>query len=90
MARSSKSRGRQRGSISRVNPRSYSELARKEPNRPVAVAPAPAPAAAPTPDATTDVVDWCGEYGQVISDLRNLLVISAVLFVLMIVLGFLI
>ena len=37
---------------------------------------------------SSDSVNWAGEYGQVFGDLRQLLMISAVLFVLMIVLGF--
>lgn len=81
-----------RSNLDTANPRSYSELIKQErqANTPVKAA---AVDAQPTPVkpvavAAADNVNWMTEYAQVIADLRQLLIISAVLFVAMIVLGF--
>lgn len=93
MARSN--RRRRRASASTANPRSYSNLhTRSEHTQTVEEAPAPAekPAAPPTAARvrSSSRVDWKDEYGQVFSDLRNLLIISVVLFAVMLILGFVI
>jgi hypothetical protein len=96
MTKSTKSSRPRRSSVGDANPRSYSELLKREQqNSSVAVAVTPTPAstrsAAPArEDRREEKIDWTGEYHQVFSDLRQLLVISALLFALMIVLGFLI
>ena len=92
MARnSSKSRRSRRTNVSSAKPRSYSELLKQEQQNATSVvaAPKPEPTPAPAP-RSADAVDWQGEYGTVIADLRQLLVISAALFVLMLALGFII
>jgi hypothetical protein len=84
------SKGRQRTAVSSANPRSYSELLRsaekKEQSSVVAVKPTPAPAPAPAP-RPKDKVDWNAEYSQVFKDVRQLVGISAILFIVMIILG---
>ncbi|MFZ1753302.1 MAG: hypothetical protein WBO46_12190 [Caldilineaceae bacterium] len=90
MAKQTKSR-RQAGK-SKAQPRSYSELyGNRTPS-----APAPTAAATSTrrkaeetaPKRGSDTVDWSTEYAQVFGDIRQLLIISAALFALMVVLGF--
>jgi len=78
--------------MSKAQPRSYSELYGSQKTRTAAPAKAtPARAAAPAKAAPakrgSDTVDWRGEYSQVFGDLRQLLIITAALFVLMIILG---
>jgi hypothetical protein len=95
MAKSTKSTRPRRPSVGDANPRSYSEILRREQqNSPVTVVSTPAPVvtkSAPTrEERREEKFDWTKEYGQVISDLRQLSIISAVLFALMIGLGFLI
>jgi hypothetical protein len=96
MAKSTKSSRPRRPSVGDANPRSYSELLKREQqNVAVAVAPTPAPevtkVAHPTREERRDEkIDWVGEYGQVFSDVRQLLIISVIMFALMIVLGFVI
>jgi len=93
MAQETKSR--RKVGLSKAQPRSYSELYGA---KPVGLE---APIATPTrrPKSETedtplqrgsDSVDWKNEYKQVFGDLRQLLGISALLFALMIVLGFVI
>lgn len=89
MARSNRSR-RRRNSVSSVRPRSYSEFQRGRKDLP-AVEEAKAPAEEATtarPLRSSESVNWTQEYGQVVSDLRNLLIVSAALFVAMVVLGY--
>lgn len=89
MAKQTKSR--RSSGMSKAQPRSYSELYG---NRDVPGAPAPAQARAKSaveeaaPKRGSDSVDWRGEYGRVFGDIRQLLVISALLFGAMIVLGY--
>ena len=90
MAKNTKSSRQRRSKIDTGNPRSYSELIKSERN---ATAPAPEVKAAvatptPTPTAKADNINWGTEYAQVFADLRQLLIISAALIVLMVVLGF--
>lgn len=87
-------KGRRPAGMSKAQPRSYSELYG---NRDVsAVAPTATPARRQTQTEEVpvqrgfDSVDWKKEYSQVFGDLRQLLVISVLLFGLMIVLGFVI
>ena len=91
MAQQTKNR-RQAG-LSNAQPRSYSELYGTR----AAGADTPVSAASPRqksrseeviPQRDSDTVDWKNEYSQVFGDVRQLLVISALLFTLMIVLGF--
>jgi hypothetical protein len=78
-------RSRTRRSVSTGQPRSYSELYRSQPSgQPATGQPANAVAV-----KTTETVDWASEYGYVITDLRRLLIVSAVLFGLIILAGFL-
>jgi hypothetical protein len=94
MAKSTKSSRPHRPSVGDANPRSYSELLKREQqNSAVTVVPTPAPAvtkmAHPTrEERREEKIDWQKEYGQVFADVRQLIVISVLLFVLMIVLGF--
>ncbi|MBX3000158.1 MAG: hypothetical protein KF893_16670 [Caldilineaceae bacterium] len=95
MSKSTKSTRPRRPSVGSANPRSYSEiLKREQQNSPVAVVATPAPAvtkSAPTrEERREEKIDWTNEYSQVVSDLRQLGIISGILFALMIGLGFLI
>lgn len=86
-------KGRRQSGMSKAQPRSYSELYG---NRDVPSAPAPAAASdraksrveEAAPKRGSDSVDWRGEYSRVFGDIRRLLVISALLFGAMIVLGY--
>ena len=94
MARRSR---RRRSSPSKANPRSYSDLrARREYEQdpmtpaqprvePVASDQPPQPAPSP---AGPKQADWKIEYSRVFSDLKQLLIVSAALFALMLVVGF--
>ena len=76
-------------SRSSANPTNYSKLY-KQSDENVAQnvsAAAPVAAAVSTPRTSAEV-DWRTEYGFVFSDLRKLLIVSAVLFIAIIVLGF--
>lgn len=92
MAKQTKSR--RRSGISKAQPRSYSELYG---NRETPTSPTPKQAT-PTrrkaeevaPQRGSDTVNWTSEYGTVLGDVRQLLIISAALFALMIVLGYVI
>ena len=87
---------RRRHSPSKANPRSFSELrAGRERNEEATAASKPASERA-TPDQPSSAaqgqsakgqVDWNVEYGRVFSDLKQLLIVSAVLFVLMLLVG---
>jgi hypothetical protein len=96
MAKSTKSTRPRRPSVGDANPRSYSEILKREKqNSPVAVVATPTPAVAKTASPSREErreekIDWKNEYRQVFSDLRQLIVISVALFALMILLGFLI
>ncbi|HRJ43148.1 MAG: hypothetical protein KJZ86_21790 [Caldilineaceae bacterium] len=94
MAKQTKNR---RASMSKAQPRSYSELYgnRETPSGPSAASVTPAAPARRkveevAPRRSADTVDWKNEYSKVLGDVRQLLVISAALFVLMVVLGFII
>lgn len=87
-------KGRRSGGMSKAQPRSYSELYGNR-ETPMSSAPAHAPATPArrkdeevAPQRGSDSVDWKGEYSQVFGDVRRLLVMSALLFALMIVLGY--
>jgi hypothetical protein len=92
MAKQTKSR-RQAGK-SKAQPRSYSELYGNRDTRAVAPVATATPARRKpqaeevAPKRGSDSVDWTSEYSQVFGDLRQLVLISVVLFALMIVLGF--
>lgn len=81
--------------MSKAQPRSYSELYgnRETPISSATAATKAAPSIRKTeevaPQRGSDTVNWKGEYGQVLGDVRQLLIISAALFALMIVLGYL-
>ena len=80
--------------MSKAQPRSYSELYG---NRETPMSSNPAQSTAVSarrkveevaPPRGSDSVNWKSEYSQVFGDIRQLLVISALLFALMIVLGY--
>ena len=96
MAKRSRSSRRRRHSPSKANPRSFSELRagreREEDSTPAA----PSQSEPQTPERLAQSApgqagrvqtDWNVEYGRVFSDLKQLLIVSAALFVLMIVVG---
>ncbi len=92
MAKQTKSR-RPAGK-SNAQPRSYSELYG---NRDTRIGTAATPATTTrrkaqveeaAPKRSVDKVDWKTEYSQVLGDVRQLLLISAALFALMVILGF--
>jgi hypothetical protein len=93
MAKNTKNTRPRRTNIDTGNPRSYSELIKGE-RRGTDVAvkvttPEVAPVSAkPATSVGSDDVNWGVEYAQVFSDLRQLLVISTALIILMVVLGF--
>lgn len=93
MAKNTKNLRPRRTNIDTGNPRSYSELIKGErrgmeaPVKATVQEVAPV-SAQPVQSAGSDNVNWGIEYAQVFSDLRQLLVISTVLFILMVVLGF--
>lgn len=73
---------------SAANPSNYSQLYKQsEQNvlQSTVVTAAAQPAAAPR---SSEQVDWKTEYGYVFKDLRYLLIVSAILFAAIIVLGF--
>jgi hypothetical protein len=76
-----KSRKR-RSSRSRGNPRNYSQIYQDD-----KTIETEAPAAVPA--TTEESVDWVGEYGYVVQDLRLLAVVSALIFIGMIGVGLL-
>jgi len=93
MARRSR---RRRHSPSKANPRSFSELrAGRERVEETAAASQPVsePAAPDQPSPAAQgrsakvQLDWNVEYGRVFSDLKQLLIVSAALFVLMLLVG---
>ena len=93
MAKNTKNTRPRRTNIDNANPRSYSELIKGERRGTEAPAKITTPEVAPvsTKPATSsgsDDINWGVEYAQVFSDLRQLLVISTALIILMVVLGF--
>ncbi len=74
---------------SAANPSNYSQLYKQSEQNvrqsTAVTAAAVQPAAAPR---TSEQVDWKTEYGYVFQDLRYLLIVSAILFAAIIVLGF--
>lgn len=93
MARRSR---RRRHSPSKANPRSFSELRAnrdRDEKAAAAVPPSIKPAAPDQPSqaapgqSTKSQADWNVEYGRVFSDLKQLLIVSAALFVLMLLVG---
>lgn len=74
---------------SSANPTNYSKLYKQsDENVAQNVSAAEPVTAAATVQRTSAEVDWRTEYGFVFSDLRKLLIVSAVLFIGIIVLGF--
>ena len=94
MARRSR---RRRHSPSKANPRSYGELKTQSGERDQdSIAPAQArtgpakeeQAPQPAPSASgKDRADWSVEYGRVFTDLKQLLIVSVGLFVVMLIVG---
>ncbi len=93
MAKNTKSTRARRSKMDTGNPRSYSELLKTEresaaPVKSAANPTAAKPAAtAPVVSSSVDTINWGTEYAQVFADLRQLLIISVALILLMIVLG---
>jgi hypothetical protein len=81
-----KRRSRQGKSISTVRPRNYSDLYKNDNSIAAPVGLNTSPTSPVTSKTTT--VDWSAEYGYVAKDLRQLLTVSAILFVLIIVASF--
>ncbi len=73
---------------SSANPTNYSKLYKQSDENVAQNVATAAPVAASTVQRTSSEVDWRTEYGFVFSDLRKLLIVSAVLFIGIIVLGF--
>jgi hypothetical protein len=76
---------------SSANPTNYSQIYKQsEQNMLQSAAPAPAAAAAKSAGVqrSSEEVDWKTEYGFVFKDLRHLLILSAVLFAGIIIIGF--
>lgn len=71
---------RRRNSRSRGNPRNYSQIYKDDNSAPAASAAADKP----TPVDKDEPVDWTGEYGYVLQDLRLLAIVSILIFVGMI------
>lgn len=90
MAKNTKGTRQRRSKIETGNPRSYSELIKSERESAAPVKESLPEPATTTKPATTAArsINWGDEYAQVFADLRQLLIISAALIVLMIVLGF--
>ncbi len=85
-ANNSKRTGKGRSS---ANPTNYSKLYKQsDENVAQNVSAATPVTAAATAQRTSAEVDWRTEYGFVFSDLRKLLIVSAVLFIAIVVLGF--
>ncbi|GIV77051.1 MAG: hypothetical protein KatS3mg050_1445 [Litorilinea sp.] len=91
----SKRRGRKR-SVSTARPRSYSQYYQKSEKRgDVPATPTPTPTPAATVDTAkrlekgSETVNWAEEYRFVARDLRELLIVSVVLFVAMLGVGYL-
>ena len=87
---------RRAAGMSKAQPRSYSELYGNRDTRIASPAPTATPARPKKQTEETvilcgsDTVNWTNEYSNVLGDIRQLLVISAALFALMIVLGYVI
>ncbi|MBI3958803.1 MAG: hypothetical protein HY328_08340 [Chloroflexi bacterium] len=85
-------KNRRPAGMSKAQPRSYSELYGTRDARSTAPVATPAhrktQTEEPAPLRGSDTVNWKNDYSQVFGDLRQLLVISALLFGLMIALGF--
>ena len=93
MARRSR---RRRNSPSKANPRSFSELRANRERDEQTITAAPPSIEPEASDQTTPAAkspsakgqaDWNEEYGRVFSDLKQLLIVSAALFVLMLLVG---
>ena len=79
-------RSRARKSISTARPRNYSDLYKKDSSGAQIVA---TPAGSPAPVVkNVDEVDWQKEYVYVFSDLRQLVLVSGILFALILIAGF--
>jgi hypothetical protein len=79
-------RSRSRRSTSTARPRSYSELYKREQATPGVT---PAPSAAPVAEPqVVQTIDWEAEYAHVGRDLRQLLIVSAILFAFIMIAGF--
>ncbi len=85
-------KNRRPAGMSNAQPRSYSELYGTRDARSTTAVAAPVrrktQAEEPTPQRGSDTVDWKNEYDHIFGDLRQLLIISVLLFALMVVLGF--
>ena len=90
VAMATKRRSTRNRKTSRARPRSYSELYKDDNS---GVVKAPASSANPSQSAESGkssvAVDWATEYAPVFGDLRTLVLVSAVIFVLMIGVGIL-
>lgn len=75
-------------SRSSANPTNYSKLYKQSDENVAQNVSTAAPVAASTAQRTSAEVDWRAEYGFVFSDLRKLFIVSAALFIAIIVLGF--
>ncbi|HAJ34174.1 MAG TPA: hypothetical protein DCL15_00580 [Chloroflexi bacterium] len=75
---------------SAANPSNYSQLYKQSEQNILqsAVTPSAATTQAVATPHTSEQVDWKAEYGYVFKDLRYLLIVSAILFVAIVVLGF--
>ncbi len=87
---------RRRHSPSKANPRSFSELRanrKRDEETAAAVQPSSEPDTSDQPSEAAPgqpakgQADWNVEYGRVFSDLKQLLIVSAALFVLMLLVG---
>ena len=91
----SKNKKRDRSqSISSVQPRNYSQYYNKEEGTSAgAISQTPSVErtvrAVAATGKSSDTVDWQGEYGHVLRDLRTLLIVSVLIFAAMIATGFL-
>lgn len=89
MATKKKKKTPKRQSISSGRPRSYGEMYKNETSRQQST-----PVAASTttgvtnPTTTATTVEWRTEYSHVLRDLKTLLSVSAVLFIVIIIAGF--
>ncbi len=87
-------KNRKKSNLTSANPRNYSELYKDDKTvvtkTPTAVEGSATSAATSDSDKKSDNIDWKHDYAYVVKDLRQLLIVSAILFALVIGIGLMI
>lgn len=87
-------KNRKKSNLTSANPRNYSELYKDDKTvatkTPTAVEGSATSAVTSDSDKKSDNIDWKHDYAYVVKDLRQLLIVSAILFALVIGIGLMI